>query len=102
MPDTENAQIVIYVVLALVLIAAVVIGRRLRLRVGGFSAGVDAPEERKVAVANDSRFEQAEVGNVSGTSDSAKEVSVMNRTVVQGGKIGNITGSTTDGGDPNP
>jgi hypothetical protein len=97
MPESANAQVIIYVVLALVLIAAIFFGRRLRLRLGSFSAAVDAPDERKVNVANDTTFENAKVGKVTGGSDSAKEVNVMNRAVVRGGEIGDITGSVTGG-----
>jgi hypothetical protein len=99
MPQDGNTQIVIYVVLALVVIAAIVVGRRLRLRLGTFSAGVDAPNEQKVSVANDVTFEDAKVGNVTGSSSSANEVNVMNRAVVRGGEIGDITGTVTGPGD---
>jgi hypothetical protein len=87
--------VIIYVILALVVIAAIVFGRRLRLRLGSFSAGVDAPNEQKVNVANDTAFENAKVGKVTGGSASAREVNVMNRAVVRGGEIGDITGSST-------
>lgn len=94
-----DRDVIIYAVLALVLIAAIMVGRRLRIRAGTFSAGVDAPEERKVNVANDTTFENAKVGKVTGGSTSAKEVNVMNRAVVRGGEMGDITGSVIGPGD---
>jgi hypothetical protein len=83
-----------------VVIVAIVLGRRLRVRMGSFGVGVDEPNNQKVDVANDVMFENAKVGNVTGSSDSAKEVNVMNRAVVHGGEIGDITGTVISGKEP--
>lgn len=96
----EDHKTIIYVILALVVIAAIVIGRRLRLRLGSFSAAVDAPREQTLNVANDVTFENAKVGNVTGNSNAAKDVNVMNRAVIRGGEVGDITGSLTSAEEP--
>lgn len=103
---SENVQIVMYVVVALIVIAAILWGgKRLKLKVPGVEIGVDPQEQqRKTSVANDVIIESATVGNVTGerrtnaSGTAAGQVDVMNRAVIRGGSVGDITGIEDSGG----
>ena len=96
MPDI-NVQIVIAVIVALVLIAAIVWGRRrVRIKAGGIEASVE-DQERKVNVADEIRLRDVKVRNVVGSrveggAAPATDVSVMRKADVQGGEIVDIVG----------
>jgi hypothetical protein len=104
MSDNTIVQVVIFAVVALVVVVAVLWGRgRVKLKLPGVDASVEPDEKRTVSVAEKTTFESAEVGDIIGErragagGTAAREVNVMNGSVVRGGKIGDITGVDESG-----
>jgi len=94
---------IIYVVLAIIIVAAILWARsRVKIKLpGGIEASVDPDKTGSVSVAEDVTFENAEVGDVTGErragGAAARDVRVMNGSVVRGGKIDNISGIVDTG-----
>lgn len=96
MPDNPVVWYVVAGVIALVFIVAILRGKKHLTVTGPGGTSAQLAEERKVSVADGVTFENAKVGNVTGSrseaGSTAAEVSVMNKAVVKGGEFGDITG----------
>jgi hypothetical protein len=105
MPNDPNIQIIIAVVVALIIIAAIVWGkRRVRIKAGGMEASVE-DQERRIVVAEGLDLKDARVRNVVGSRTTgdrapATEISVFNHGKVEGGEVGDIIGEESVPGNP--